>query len=576
MKKFFEKLKKRIDDSTTLDKVLINSGKVLDVADHAADILVHLGPQMNAAGAVALGSRVVSSMRDSRLISAVEYFEKQEWVPLSLFGFEAQAWRYIHSQDDVAVLPIPVTYKDEQAFIADGLGVDIGFSMSGGHQGLKNHAKLKAESCWVRSEEQREKAMAVLGRGLWETVGTSKALLVKSGEGIAVIHDDEEETLPSRKGDEVFAKLKRYIDRGVHRSVFMIGEAGVGKSHMLRYIAQKAGGLCLRVKIADLSEISSTKMVKTVELLRPDCLIIDDFDRFVLGSRYVEDGGQAASRAAQMLDPLQQLNRLVKLFMVSANYSDNINEAVLRPGRFDELVEVHELDPELYERMLPGAPAKLIKALKKEAPPIAYIAELKKRVDVLGYEEAAEEMEELIKRSGRILELNKKKTSHTTSRRRKRASLVGKTKFKQAILMEERAARADKAALRAKEDALKAEEKAKEWREKAEATRKKGDEEKAAAEKKRAAKKAKPKAKAKKKKKAKPKKKKKVEAKEEPVPKVAEAEEVEKDLKVLNKAPQSRWELSAVRRGVKTTKRRKTSRRRRTTAKLRSFLNDDG
>jgi len=508
MKKYFEQLKKKIDESTALDKVLIGSGKVLDVADRAADILVHMGPEMTAMGGVALASRVVSTMRDARLISAIEYFEKNDWVPLNLYGFESQAWRFAHAEDAATALPIPATYADEQAYIVDGLGVDIGFSMTGGSYGLKtNHSKLKAESCWVRSEADRKDALIAIGRGLWGNIGSSKGLLVKQGEGISVIPDDDEETLPSRRGDEVYAKLKRYLDKGVHRSVFMIGEAGVGKSHMLRYIAGMNGGLILRVKIADLDDISPTKMVKTVELLRPDVFIIDDFDRFVLGSRYNDSGDAGTRNAAKMLDPLQQINRLVKLFMVSANYSDGINSAVLRPGRFDELVEVHELDPELYAKMLPDAPAKLIKALKKECPPIAYVAELKKRVDVLGYEEAAKEMDDLIRRSGRILELNAKKTGgKVTKSRRKASSLVGKTKYKQAILMEERASRADKAALKAKEEALRAEEKAQEWRNKAAGKRDEADKDKAAAAKKKTEpKKPKKKAKAKAKAKAKPK-----------------------------------------------------------------------
>jgi hypothetical protein len=435
---------------------------------------------MSAMGAVALTSRVVSGLRDSRLISSNEYFEKNDWVQLPLYGFEAQAWRFALSHDGATALPVPSTYVDEQAFIVDGLGVELGFSISGGVQGQKlNHRRLKADSCWVRKDGDVKKAKEVVGRGLWEMIGTAKAILVKSGDGIGVMPDDDEETLPSRKGDEVYAKLKRYLDKGTHRSVFMIGEAGVGKSHMLRYIAQKNGGLILRVKIADLEEISPTKMIKTVELLRPDVLIIDDFDRFVMGSRY-SDGDGSGRNARKMLDPLQQINRMVKLFMVSANYSESINEAVLRPGRFDEVLPIHELDPEIYERLLPDAPAKLIKELKKQAPPVAYIAELKKRVDVLGYEEAAKEMEELVMRSGRILELNKT-AGKPKRRRRSPQSLVGKSKLKQAMLMEKRAAKADKAALRAKEDAFKAEQKAKEWREKAGAKRSEAEADKEAA-----------------------------------------------------------------------------------------------
>jgi len=486
MKKYFDKLKKKFDESEALDRVLIGGGKAVDIVERAADILVHIGPDMSLMGGVALGSRVVAVMRDSRLVGATEHFEKEGWVPLNLYGFEAQAWRFAHAEIGVKVKPVQSTYADEQAYVIEGLGVDIGFTTGGGANGIRtNHSKLKAESCWVRTEAERESALTIIGRGLWKNIGSTKALLIQQDNGIAVIPDDEEETLPSRRGDEVHDKLKRYLDQGVHRSVFMIGEAGVGKSHMLRYIAGKFGGLTLRVKIADLEEISPTKMVKTVELLRPDSFIIDDFDRFVIGSRYADEGGRGNKNVGKMLDPLQHINRMVKLFMVSANYSDGINEAVLRPGRFDELVQVHELDPDLYAKMLPDAPAKLIKALKKKKPPIAYVAELKKRVDVLGYAEASKEMDDLMRRSGRIIELNDKKLSDTEKNKKiGSSSLVGKTKYKQALIMDKRAAKLEKDILKAREVIQKSEDKAQEWRDKAEEARKKAVEEKAASDKK--------------------------------------------------------------------------------------------
>jgi len=59
VKDYFNKFKKKVEDSTMIDRVLMSGGRVLDVADRAADILVHMGPEMTAMGAVALTSRVV-------------------------------------------------------------------------------------------------------------------------------------------------------------------------------------------------------------------------------------------------------------------------------------------------------------------------------------------------------------------------------------------------------------------------------------------------------------------------------------------------------------------------------------
>ena len=117
--------------------------------------------------------------------------------------------------------------------------------------------------------------------------------------------------------------------------------------------------------------------------------------------------------------------------------------------------------------MLPDAPEKVVQELKRSKPPVAYIQELRKRADVLGWAEASKEMKELMKRAGKVINLNKKKA------RRKKVgpSLVGKSPRRKAAMMEARATQSENRAGKLIENAEKERVRAESWRKKAAAER---------------------------------------------------------------------------------------------------------
>jgi hypothetical protein len=67
-----------------------------------------------------------------------------------------------------------------------------------------------------------------------------------------------------------------------------------------------------------------------LELLKPDVLVIDDFDRLGHG-------------AIRELDALERLRKQTRLFLVTTNNIAVLDCAVVRPGRFDELFCVGSL-----------------------------------------------------------------------------------------------------------------------------------------------------------------------------------------------------------------------------------------
>ena len=96
-----------------------------------------------------------------------------------------------------------------------------------------------------------------------------------------------------------------------------------------------------------------------------------------------------------MLHFLERASRTCRVVMASANCADNMMGAALRPGRFDDIIRVDRLDPEVLGRML-GDDPELAERLAEA--PVAYVAEFVKRRAVLGLDRAIAELDELLDR----------------------------------------------------------------------------------------------------------------------------------------------------------------------------------
>ncbi len=427
------------------DTVLAKARRLLEIGSEAADVLVHLQDRASPVGLTAVGLRVINSVREHRARSPEEHFAK--WRTLELGRLRDQALVAARVDPEAVVSEVPGMHEKHPALITQLGPFGFGWAISGS---LKD-PKARARHCWIHAETDVDEALQRVGRALWTELDSSEGCIatetVEDEVRLQLEAEEPGETLASARGDEIYERVSAFLDKGVHRSLFLLGEPGVGKSSMLRYIAQRKGGFRLRFRLGRLQDVPPAALSKIVIMLRPDVLIIDDLDRYVMGHEGYYDNKDreenATPEASAMLEPLEVFNRYVPLVMVSANFSKTITAALLRPGRFDEILTVDELDPELYRKMLPDAPEKIVSQLARTKTPVAYVVELKKRVEVLGHEGAATEMRELLERTDRILALNKRRTTN-----RKRNVLVGKTPGQRAAILDRQAAKLDTAAAR--------------------------------------------------------------------------------------------------------------------------------
>lgn len=200
--------------------------------------------------------------------------------------------------------------------------------------------------------------------------------------------------LPSKKASDYSRYLKKCIDSGVHRGVMLYGPPGTGKSTMARSILENLKLTSLRIRVEDLADVDTSVVFEALSLLRPDAIILDDLDR-------------SQSQSA-LLEILEYFQRHVKLVIATVNDRDSLDEALLRPGRFDELIFVDKLDSNVIKNLL-GEFTDGYDYVKDW--PIAFIQEYCKRRKFMNAEDAANSMLELSERVKRLSNQELKSTT---------------------------------------------------------------------------------------------------------------------------------------------------------------------
>jgi len=307
--------------------------------------------------------------------------------------FDSEDWTFPYSPDfNVTILQILAKFPYKTMKTADEGSVIRFCEVEGVRFGWVFNIKLESiDHIWVRVE-QLEQAQKIIKDLLWNKF-KNKPLVMRNNRGGAMHNeprvvfeiDDAFHPLPSQRATEYSDYLKRCIAAEVPRSVMLYGPPGTGKSTLARTLVEHLDLRSFRIRVEDVSGVDSSTLFEAINIFEPDAVILDDFDR--------------AHAQVQLLETLEFFQRHVKLVVATVNDMDSLDEALLRPGRFDELLEVDKMDEAVVMSVL-GTYSDGFDAVK--AWPIAFIQEYVKRRKFMKPEEAINATIELAQRVKRL------------------------------------------------------------------------------------------------------------------------------------------------------------------------------
>ena len=240
---------------------------------------------------------------------------------------------------------------------------------------------------------------------LWNTVDSTRIVLssanpyqgggnkrVRRGGGndygqLRVSTDDLVAPATSKFASEFAPYLRKCAEMNINRTVLFYGPPGTGKSTISRTLCDVLKLRSLRVRVEDVGDLGSEPVVEMIRIFEPDVVIFDDLDR-------------AISQVA-LLETLENLHKRVRFVFATVNHIENLQQALIRPGRFDELIEITKLDEAAVMKVLGEYANDSFEAVQDW--PVAFINEYVIRRRVLGKEKALAALDDLKKRVDKLM-----------------------------------------------------------------------------------------------------------------------------------------------------------------------------
>ncbi len=155
-------------------------------------------------------------------------------------------------------------------------------------------------------------------------------------------------------------KLFKQVDLKAPRGILLYGPPGCGKTLMVRAIATENSMTFFNVSVADiLSKWVGESERITKELFRqgreksPSIIFFDEIEALFTTRGILDTSGVHKNIIAQILSEMDGLLELEDVFVIgSTNRPDLLDPALMRPGRFDEIIEIPRPDRKAGEEIL--------------------------------------------------------------------------------------------------------------------------------------------------------------------------------------------------------------------------------
>lgn len=231
--------------------------------------------------------------------------------------------------------------------------------------------------------DKEELACKKISDLIWGQFKSTNINVGSDDQGVLCIKEDNinDGFIMSKKAVEQTKMIQQYMDGGLGRSILYYGPPGSGKSNCVRGICSTINAKAVRFN--DLPNFDIGFVAELLTILNPDAVVLEDIDNLIL------------SDVSDLLSKLEIFNNKKKLILATANQVTKLDNAMIRPGRFDQAIEINKIDDEIIMSLIDSDPD-IFKIVKDF--PVAFIVEFMKRVKIIGKEQTIQTMDDLLKR----------------------------------------------------------------------------------------------------------------------------------------------------------------------------------
>lgn len=355
-----------------------DAGELLELASDVAGNLADAAAKPTPFNLIKCGINIWKTMNDNQMY-AEEFFSPEWTAPFN----ECFNEFVVSILEDLPCKVIKTSEEERLIKIAQVKCEEIGW--------ILHTTQGEIQGVYVRKERKTE-ACAALKQAQWEKVSHRYIVMEKipgKGEYSESIHFKKDEDiigLQSKKADEYSQYLKRCMDAGVARTILFYGPPGTGKSTIARAIADRLDLRTLRIRVEDIGNFDNTVIFEAIDIFKPDAIILDDLDR--------------AMQQTHLLETMDRFHKHIKLVFATVNHQEQLDDALLRPGRFDEIIRIRRLDDVVIRNLLGAANSHMFEKVKDW--PVAFVQEYVTRRRFMSEEDALRACKELQKRVDKL------------------------------------------------------------------------------------------------------------------------------------------------------------------------------
>jgi transitional endoplasmic reticulum ATPase len=158
-----------------------------------------------------------------------------------------------------------------------------------------------------------------------------------------------------------YGALYAHMGASIPKGILLAGPPGTGKTLLARALAREAGVNFISIKGPELlskwvgeSERGVREVFRKARAAAPCIIFMDEIDALVPArGLHMGDSGVSERVVSQLLTELDGLRALRNVVLVGAtNRADLLDEALLRPGRFDRVIRLGHPDAKAREEIL--------------------------------------------------------------------------------------------------------------------------------------------------------------------------------------------------------------------------------